>query len=75
MKKDKNTALRIKVGKALRKWRLKEGLVLTQISKKIKISQGSLSDLENGKNLPAFITLMNLHRSYPETDFFRLLFG
>lgn len=71
----KTERLRVKVGASLRKWRLGENLVLTQISKRIKISQGSLSDIENGKSLPAFQTILNLKKKYPRTEWDEILFA
>ena len=48
------------VGKRLKIWRKHSLLKLVELSKKIRISQGSLSDLENDKSLPSATTLVNL---------------
>ena len=48
------------VGKRLKIWRKHSMLKLVELSKKIQISQGSLSDLENDKSLPSATTLVNL---------------
>ena len=47
-------------GKRLRAWRKSVPLKLMQLSHLIKVSQGSLSDLENDKSLPSATTLANL---------------
>ena len=49
-----------KVGKRLKVWRKHSALKSVELSKKIRISQGSLSDLENDKSLPSATTLANL---------------
>lgn len=48
------------VGKRLKSWRKHSMLKLVELSKKIRISQGSLSDLEHDKSLPSATTLANL---------------
>jgi transcriptional regulator with XRE-family HTH domain len=48
------------VGKRLKNWRKHSMLKLVELSKKIRVSQGSLSDLENDKSLPSATTLANL---------------
>ncbi len=48
------------VGKRLRTWRKASSMKLMDLSKLIKVSQGSLSDLENDKSLPSATTLANL---------------
>ena len=48
------------VGKRLKSWRKHSMLKLVELSKKIRVSQGSLSDLENDKSLPSATTLANL---------------
>lgn len=48
------------VGKRLKSWRKHSSLKLVELSKKIRVSQGSLSDLENDKSLPSATTLANL---------------
>lgn len=48
------------VGKRLKAWRKYSLLKLVELSKKIRVSQGSLSDLENDKSLPSATTLANL---------------
>ena len=47
-------------GKRLRAWRKSVPLKLMELSRLIKVSQGSLSDLENDKSLPSTTTLSNL---------------
>lgn len=48
------------VGKRLKSYRKHSMLKLVELSKKVRVSQGSLSDLENGKSLPSATTLANL---------------
>ncbi len=48
------------VGKRLKSWRKHSMFKLVELSKKIRVSQGSLSDLENDKSLPSTTTLANL---------------
>ena len=47
------------VGKRLKTWRKHSMYKLVELSKKVHISQGSLSDLENDKSLPSSTTLAN----------------
>lgn len=67
--------LKMRVGSSFRKWRLAKELVLTQVSRKIKVSQGSLSDIENGNSLPAFQTVLSLKKKYPDTQWDKVLFS
>lgn len=48
------------VGQRLRAWRKSKSLRLVDVSEKIGVSQGSLSDMENGKSLPSAGTLTGL---------------
>lgn len=50
------------VGRRLKAWRKSSALTLVQLSKKIGVSQGSLSDLENDNSLPSATTLAQLCR-------------
>jgi transcriptional regulator with XRE-family HTH domain len=61
-------------GKRLRAWRKSVPLKLMQLSKLIKVSQGSLSDLENDKSMPSATTLANLS-TYTDLNIFWLLTG
>ena len=47
-------------GQRLRAWRKSVPFKLMELSRKIQVSQGSLSDLENDKSLPSATTLANL---------------
>lgn len=51
MKKDLGCGTRI------RTWRKEVGLQNQQLAKILGVSQGSLSDIENGKSCPSFITI------------------
>jgi len=62
------------VGKRLKVWRKHSALKLVELSKKIRISQGSLSDLENDKSLPSATTLANLCM-YSDLNIYWLLTG
>ena len=61
-------------GKRLRAWRKSVPLKLMQLSRLIKVSQGSLSDLENDKSLPSATTLANLS-IYTDLNILSLLTG
>ena len=61
------------VGKRLRGWR-KSSMKLVELSSKIHVSQGSLSDLENDKSLPSATTLANLCL-YADINIYWLLTG
>ena len=61
-------------GQRLRAWRKSVPLKLMQLSAKIKVSQGSLSDLENDKSLPSATTLANLS-IYTDLNIYWLLTG
>lgn len=63
-----------KVGKSIKKWRLGKGLNQTQLSSNIKVSQGSLSDIETGKQFPSFNTTFMLIKKFPATDWGDVLF-
>jgi len=75
LKAKRKAKLMIKVGSNFKKWRLEEELVLTQVSDDIEVSQGSLSDIENGHSLPAFQTVFNLIKKYPDTQWDKVLFA
>lgn len=61
-------------GKRLRAWRKSVPLKLMQLSGLIKVSQGSLSDLENDKSMPSATTLANLSL-YTDLNIYWLLLG
>jgi len=51
------------IGDRLKLWRTRNGMKGYQLAESIRISQGSLSEIENGKSLPSaqtIIKLMNL---------------
>ena len=48
------------VGWRLKAWRKGEGFILMRLSRLIKVSQGSLSDVENENTLPSAKTLTGL---------------
>ena len=57
-KKDKTEPTGI--GKRIREWRKGKNLRAYQLAKIIKVSQGSLSDIENGKSAPSAQTIVSL---------------
>ena len=61
-------------GQRLRAWRKSVPLKLMELSEKIQVSQGSLSDLENDKSLPSATTLANLSL-YTDLNIYWLLTG
>ncbi len=61
-------------GQRLRAWRKSVPFKLMQLSAKIHVSQGSLSDLENDKSLPSATTLANLSL-YTDLNIYWLLTG
>ena len=64
----------VTVGKRLRGWRKSSSMKLVELSSKIHVSQGSLSDLENDKSLPSATTLANLCR-FADINIYWLLTG
>lgn len=50
----------LEIGLRLRTWRKASDLRLNGLTEIIKVAQGSLSGLENGKSLPSATTLTNL---------------
>ena len=67
------------IGPRLRRWRKGHPLKASrlkayQLAEKIKISQGSLSDIENGKSDPSASTLVNLYK-YTDVNMHWLLTG
>ena len=62
------------VGKRLRSYRKTLGLNVVNFAHKIKISQGTLSELENGISAPSAHTLANLSL-YTDADVVWLLTG
>jgi transcriptional regulator with XRE-family HTH domain len=69
-----NTQIDGCIGKRLRAWRKSVPLKLTELSRLIQVSQGSLSDLENDKSLPSATTLANLS-AYTDLNIYWLLMG
>lgn len=63
------------VGLRLKAWRKKNELTLYVLSKAIGVSQGSLSDLENGNSFPSFETLCRFKYFYPRTHWTKIFFS
>jgi transcriptional regulator with XRE-family HTH domain len=61
-------------GARIRAWRKKVPMKGYELSKKLKFSQGSLSDIENGKSLPSALTIHNFMK-YTDIDIFWMLTG
>lgn len=52
----------IAIGDRIRKWRKAKGLTLVKVCKIISIGQGTLSEIENGKNYPSALTLAKFEK-------------
>lgn len=63
-----------KMGTRIKAWRKENGYKGYEFAKVIKISQGSLSDIENNKSLPSAVTLRNL-RAFTPIDIIWVLTG
>ena len=62
------------LGTRLRQWRKTLPLKSFELAKLIKISQGSLSDIENNKSLPSADTIAKLYQ-YSNLNIIWLLLG
>jgi len=62
------------LGTRLREWRKVAGLKSFELARLIKISQGSLSDIENNKSFPSANTLAGI-RKLTDMDMDYLFFG
>jgi len=62
------------VGTRLRKWRKDSNITLDSLSATIGVSQGSLSDIENGNSLPSFKTLCRYRFCFPQVDWEDIFF-
>ena len=62
------------LGTRLRQWRKQLPLKSFELAKLIKISQGSLSDIENNKSLPSADTIAKLYQ-YSDLNIIWLLLG
>ncbi len=51
---------KIKIGKRLQAWRVEQGWKGYKLAQVINISQGSLSDIENGKSYPSTPTIIKI---------------
>ena len=49
------------MGLRIRTWRKGQGLKAKELASKLKISGGSLSEIENGKSFPSAPTLASMH--------------
>ena len=65
LKPDRNSGTAKFLGSRLRQWRKSLPLKSFELARLIKISQGSLSDIENNKSLPSADTIAKL---YQHTD-------
>ncbi len=62
----KNTGRKIKfagMGMRIRSWRESQGMKAKELARRLKISGGSLSEIENGKTLPSALTLASIHQN------------
>ena len=74
MKVKKNPGTAKHLGQRLRQWRKTIPLKSFELAKLIKISQGSLSDIENEKSLPSADTITKLYQ-YSRINIIWLLTG
>ena len=75
LKKSSNGSYNLaSIGGRMKSWRKSLSLRLTDVSKMIDVSQGSLSDLENDNCMPSATTLTNLCL-YTDVDIYWLLTG
>jgi len=65
---------KIKIGERLRAWRVEQGWKGYEFVQVINISQGSLSDLENGKSYPSTPTIIKI-MTKTDIDIHWLLLG
>lgn len=71
----KNKKIKLKeVGTRLRQWRKEVPLKSFELAQIIRVSQGSLSEIENNKSLPSSDTLTALH-IYTDCNILWLLVG
>lgn len=71
---DKRKGTAKNLGTRLRQWRKTLPLKSYELAKLIKISQGSLSDIENNKSLPSADTIAKLYQ-YSDLNIIWLLLG
>jgi len=64
----------IGAGPRIRKWRKAAGIKSYQLAKTLKVSQGSLSDIENGKSNPSAPTIVAFIK-YTDIDWYWMLTG
>jgi len=72
--RDKRKGTAKNLGTRLRQWRKTLPLKSYELAKLIKISQGSLSDIENNKSLPSADTIAKLYQ-YSDLNIIWLLLG
>ncbi len=65
---------KIKIGKRLRAWRKEQGWKGYELAQVINISQGSLSDMENGNFYPSTPTIIKI-MTKTDIDIHWLLLG
>lgn len=53
---------------ALKSWRKSVGITQVELSKKIGFTQGYITDIERGRQLPSYAFLKSIKDNYPETD-------
>lgn len=64
----------IGAGDRIRQWRKSKGMKAYTLAKLIKVSQGSLSDIENGKSDPSAQTILGF-MLYTDIDFIWMMTG
>lgn len=73
MKKKKGLVLK-KVGTRIREWRKSKNIKSYELALLLRLSQGSLSDIENNKSLPSAGTIAAFYK-YTDIDVPYMLLG
>lgn len=65
-----------KLGKRLKAWRKETlGITMVRLIRRIRVSQGSWSDIENGKSAPSYLTLCKMRKAMKDDKkFLELVF-
>lgn len=64
-----------KLGKRLKAWRKETlGIIIMRITRLVRVSQGSWSDIENGKSAPCYDTLCKIRKAMKNDEKFLKLF-
>jgi len=64
----------IGIGFRIREWRKKAGMKCFELAKKLKVSQGALSEIENEKSTPSAATIVAF-MEHTDIDIYWMLLG